>query len=304
MTLAQLRQPLPRRWVPIWQRMALWGFLCVLAALQVYPDSLGHIGSAIASPLRVVDERMVHAWGVLALCLVGIALKRREIARDLALGPNLTFAAAGTLCVASSLALVSPADLLAGWLGLFMVILGPAARWPAFMFGVYLGSLALPVLATTGLGDAALGTATIIPTVAALQLMGFPVQRFDQLLLMPTSSGESIRVLITAACAGPATLGVFLAIFGTMTADLLPPVKVTILLFLIGLLGTWVENVGRVVFLLLIGHYHGEKALWDAHHDSGYALFIGWYMMFAAFYLYVVRRKRRLAASRAATAEP
>jgi hypothetical protein len=60
----------------------------------------------------------------------------------------------------------------------------------------------------------------------------------------------------------------------------------------VGLLGTYLPNVGRVIGLLVLGHQHGATALWAAHEDACYPLFIAWYALFAGSYFWVVGRSR------------
>jgi exosortase/archaeosortase family protein len=99
--------------------------------------------------------------------------------------------------------------------------------------------------------------------------------------------------MITAACAGPATFGVFMALFGLMAMDVRPSWGVTAGLFVFGLLGTWVQNLVRVVYLLMVGYREGADAMWIAHDNTGYLWFISWYVVFAFVYLSAAARHRR-----------
>jgi exosortase/archaeosortase family protein len=284
----------PLRAFPLPARLALWLALWAVASVALYRDSLQLIAGVVSNPLRVVDERMVHAWGVLGLCLLGLFMKRRAITRHFGEPPSAPYAAFGVGCCAASLVLFPPAALLAGGLGLFAILFGRAARWPVFLMLVYLVTVSLPVLAES-LADAPLGTATIVPMAAVLEALGYPVARFGQTLSLADAAGQAIIVRVTAACAGPATIAVFLALFALMTMDLRLPWRPTAVLLGLGILGTWAQNVGRLVHLMLVGYYQGEPALWQAHADSGYLLFISWYVLFAFLYLAVAARYSRAA---------
>jgi exosortase/archaeosortase family protein len=288
------------------RRLAIWAGLCVLASIWVagYAGSWRLIAQTAMNPLRVVDERMVHSWGVLALCLLGLLVKRKAIGQALGAGTGAVYVALGAAIIAGSLLLPAPAALVAGLLGLFAAVFGPAARWPSFLTAVYLVALGVPVAAETWL-DKPIGTATVIPTEFILRSMAYPVVRSDQFLSVGTASGDVIRVIIAAACAGPATFGVFTAIFALMAMDVRPSWPATAGLFLLGFFGTWVQNVIRVVYLLRVGYYDGADAMWAAHADSGYLWFIAWYAVFAMIYLHIAARGRRVtAASRVPAADP
>ena len=280
-------------------RLGLWLGLWAAASAVFYRDSWLLIAGVVSDPSHVVEERMVHAWGVLALCLLGLFLKRRAIRDDLQGGPSVRYAAFGLGCCAASPFLFAPAAFLAGGLGLFAVLFGRAARWPALLMLVYLATVSLPTFAES-VADAPLGTAAIVPMAAILEALGYPVVRMGQTLSLADAAGQPIVVQVTAACAGPVTMAVFLALFAIMAMDVHLPWRPAGLLLAVGILGTWAQNVGRLVYLMLVGYYRGEPALWDAHEDSGYLLFISWYVLFALLYFGVAARYSRAARRTAA----
>jgi exosortase/archaeosortase family protein len=285
--------PVPRT-LPRPSRLGLWLGLWGAASALLYRDSWLLIAGVVANPFHVVDERMVHAWGVLALCLLGLFLKRRAIRDDLRGGPSVRYAAFGLGCCAASPLLFPPAALLAGGLGLFALLFGQAARWPALLMLVYLATVSFPTFAES-VADVPLGTAAIVPMSAVLEALGYPVVRMGQTLSLADAAGQPIVVQVTAACAGPATMAVFLALFALMAMDVRLPWRPTAFLLAVGILGTWAQNVGRLVYLMLVGYYRGEPALWEAHADSGYLLFISWYVLFALLYFAVAARYARAA---------
>jgi hypothetical protein len=60
----------------------------------------------------------------------------------------------------------------------------------------------------------------------------------------------------------------------------------------VGVAGTYLQNLGRVIGLLVVGHVQGAGKLWAAHEDAGYVLFIAWYALFVAAYLWVAMLAR------------
>lgn len=69
--------------------------------------------------------------------------------------------------------------------------------------------------------------------------------------------------------------------------DLRLPFRWTAGLFLLGLVGTWLQNVVRVTFLFLAGSYWGEEFLGEGHKYSSLAVFPRWFLPFACVYLKV-----------------
>jgi len=117
-----------------------------------------------------------------------------------------------------------------------------------------------------------------------MSILGYPWQIDGQWAHLVSSGGEHISVVITAACAGPATMGVFIALFVLMMLDIPLPPKKAAELFWVGILGTWFQSVIRLIILMLVGYYLGEGALWTAHSWTPYVMFPLWYLAFAFFY--------------------
>src|SRR5689334_7812294 len=61
-------------------RFVLWAVLAAALSAVAYRESWRQVFQVALHPLSVIDQRMVHSWGVLALCLAALALKRRAIA--------------------------------------------------------------------------------------------------------------------------------------------------------------------------------------------------------------------------------
>jgi len=133
----------------------------------------------------------------------------------------------------------------------------------------------------------------ILPAMWILTWFGYPMESQGQWISFLSSTGEPISALVTAACAGPATMGVFIAIFALMMMDIpLPPRKAGYV-FIFGIAGTWVQSFIRLIILLLVGYYRGEAALWTAHYWTIYILFPLWYLIFLYVYFYVYKNEIR-----------
>jgi len=90
---------------------------------------------------------------------------------------------------------------------------------------------------------------------------------------------------VSADCAGYATLGVFIALFSLMMLDVKLPLKKAWYVFLIGLAGTWLQNIIRLVASIIAGYYWGIDGLEAMHYNAAYVIFPLWYTLFAYIYL-------------------
>jgi exosortase/archaeosortase family protein len=79
-------------------------------------------------------------------------------------------------------------------------------------------------------------------------------------------------------------MAVFVVIFIMMMLDIPLPWYQAVPLFLLGVAGTWLQNVVRIVIVLGSGYFFGENALWAVHFWVAYFLFPLWYLLFALAY--------------------
>jgi hypothetical protein len=63
------------------------------------------------------------------------------------------------------------------------------------------------------------------------------------------------------------------------------PAKRAFPILALGIAGTWIQSIIRILILLEAGILFGEEALWTAHFWTIYLLFPAWYLIFAAIYL-------------------
>lgn len=274
-------------------RLGIWLLLTAAASLVFYQTSVRDLTAVLLSPLAVVSEGLVHRWGVLALCVAWLWLKRRAIRADVDRGPQWLYAGLGVAYLAVSPMVFTPGALLLGGLGLFAILFGRAVTIPSLLFGLYSFAVLFPQVAEGSLAPVLTAWAAG-PTAGLLAALGYPVLRSGEELRLGTATGEVIRVAVTAACAGPATIGLFVTAYGLMLIDTRLPWRMALPLFLVGMAGTWIQALARIVVLLLVGYYLGERALWQVHEWLGYVLFSLWYALFA--YLYF-RQARSLAAA-------
>jgi len=287
-------------------KLALW--LAVTLALSlIFTRDFWTDLPAMLSPNWILGQQHASPWAVLALCLVFLWLKRQETWQRILANGGFRVSNSKVALLSYSLrvllgigivaaALLMPASsdywafqfiLLS--LGLFIILFGRAARIPTILLAIYGFAISFPLLIMRYV-EYAYSRATIAPLIWLLTTLGYPLQNQQQIVQFTCVTGEPIRVAITTACAGPATMGVFIALFALMTLDIpLPPKKATALFFF-GVAGTWIQSFIRLIILLLVGYYLGEDALWIAHTWTIYVIFPLWYILFAVVYFWQARR--------------
>lgn len=242
----------------------------------------------ILSPDWIFGQYHVAPWGVLALCLIFLWLKRKEVWRQMSLRSTPAFVLVGLALVVGAVLMPSSQDylifqVLLASLGVFIILFGRGAKIPSMLLAIYGFAISFP-LAIGRFAESAYSQTAIVPVMGLMTVLGYPLQNQGQLVHFISSGGESISVVVTAACAGPATMGVFMAIFALMMLDTpLSPRKAGYV-FLFGAVGTWLQSIIRLIIVLLMGYYLGEDALWAAHSWTIYLLFPLWYLLFAYIY--------------------
>ena len=168
-------------------------------------------------------------------------------------------------------------------LGVFVIFFGRGAKIPSILFTIYGFAITFP-LAILRFAENAYSQTAITPAMGVMTSLGYPMQWQGQNVQFISYGGEPISVAVTIACAGPATMGVFIALFALMMLDMpLVPQK-ALWLFGFGVIGTWFQNFIRLVILMLVGYYWGEDAMWTAHFWTTFILFPLWYLLFAYIY--------------------
>ena len=286
----------------------LWFFLSLALSLVFFREFWTSLPSML-SPSWVLGQHHASSWGVLILCFIFLWLKRKEVwkemlesrqARKLQVGrlkgwrvgnfTNLqTFKPVlGVGLVLGAVLMPSSQDylvfqVLLASLGVFVILFGKGAKIPSILLGIYGFAISFP-LAIQRFAEDAYSRTAIAPVMGVMTTLGYPLQNQGQWVHFTSSAGEPISVAITTGCAGPATMGVFIAIFALMMLDMPLPPKKAACLFPLGAVGTWLQSIIRLVILMFVGYYWGEDALWTAHFWTIYILFPLWYLLFVYIY--------------------
>ncbi len=85
-------------------------------------------------------------------------------------------------------------------------------------------------------------------------------------------------------------MAVFVVIFVLMMLDLPLPWSRAVPVFLFGMVGTWLQNVIRIIIVLCCGYFLGIKALEAAHYWTVYIIFPLWYLFFATVYFRAAKK--------------
>ncbi len=269
-------------------RLAIW----LAAGLAVSIISFGELWAKLPewlSPEGLQRYGVFH-WGTLGLCALWLVLKRRDILSRMQTSQlSFPFVLAGVALLALSTFLPRHDDflvfvMLVGWLGVSTIIFSRASIIPAILVAIYGFSVAFPILMMGWLGEpsAILVTNTV---VAITRILGLPVSSQGVVLQFNSLTGDTIRTAIVPGCTGYATIGVFIALFSLMMLDIRLPWKRAWYVFLLGLAGTWLQNILRITISVAAGYYWGREAVDAMHYNLAYFIFPLWYALFAYIYL-------------------
>ncbi len=287
-------------------KILLWLILSLTLSVIFFRDFWASLPTML-SPSWILGQHHASPWAVLVLCLIFLWLKRKEVWQRMnetkafrSLRADLAYyllnfeLPLGIAMVVVAILMPSSRDFLVfqvllASLGIFTIIFGKAARIPTISLAVYCFAISFPLLIER-FAEYAYSRTAIAPVMGVMTALGYPLQNEGQWVNLTSAAGEPIRVAITAACAGPATMGVFVAIFTLMMLDMPLGPKKAAGLFLFGVAGTWFQSFIRLAFLMLVGYHLGEDALWTAHFWTIYLLFPLWYLLFAYVYFRQVKR--------------
>jgi exosortase/archaeosortase family protein len=174
--------------------------------------------------------------------------------------------------------------MLLGYLGVFTMIFGKASVIPLILLSIYGFSVVFPIWMLRVVGEPA--SKLVASTVTPLfHILGLPVSSEGQILNLVSVSGDSLSATVTPGCAGLITIGVFIALFALLTLDIRLPLKKMWWLFLVGLVGTWLQNIVRIAVSVAAGYFWGEDALLAMHNNISYVIFPLWFALFSFIYL-------------------
>ena len=265
-----------------------------LAFSAVFLRHFWSILPEMLSPGWIFGQGHSAPWGVLALCLLFLWLKRKAVRAQMSCRTNPAYILLGLVMLAAAILVPFSKDFLVfqvllASLGFFTIIFGSASQIPAICLVIYGFAVSVPLFVER-FYEYEYARAAITPVMGLLGALGYSFQNQGQLVSLVSRGGEPITIAVTAACAGPATMGVFGALFALMMLDMPLPPRRAAWTLLFGLAGTWFQSFIRIVFLLLVGYYSGGNALQTAHFWTIYVLFPLWFLFFAWFYLRQVKR--------------
>ena len=268
-------------------KVLLWLILSLAISLIFLQEFWSNLGTML-SPDWIFGQYHATPWGVLGLCVIWLWLKRKNIGRDIELRQNPVFIPLGLALVVGAVLIPPSPDFLVfqvllASLGVFVIFFGRGARIPSILLTIYGFAISFPLMIAR-FAEAAYSQTAITPLMGIMTTLGYQIENQGQWVHFISTSGEPISAVITAACAGPATMGVFIAIFALMMLDIPLPPRKAARLFLFGVVGTWFQSLIRLIILILVGFHLGEAALWTAHTWSIYILFPLWYLFFAYIY--------------------
>lgn len=275
-------------------KVLLWLILSLAISLIFLQEFWSNLGTML-SPDWIFMQNHAAPWGVLGLCGIWLWLKRKNIGRDIELRQNPVFIPLGLALVVGAVLIPPSPDFLVfqvllASLGVFVIFFGRGARIPSILLTIYGFAISFPLMIAR-FAEGAYSQTAITPLMGIMTTLGYQIENQGQWVHFISTSGEPISAVITAACAGPATMGVFIAIFALMMLDIPLPPRKAVRLFLFGVVGTWFQSLIRLIILILLGYHLGEDALWTAHSWSIYILFPLWYLLFAYIYFRQARGK-------------
>ena len=276
------------------EKLAICFAVCFIISFVLLHESLDGIATMLTLNY-ILGQNHAAPWAVLLLCGIWLWLKRKDIVQGMKEESYSPVSIAlGLVLIIVSLLIPAIDDLLVfqlllAWLAVFIILFGKGMLIPAIMLLIYGFSILFPLLVNR-FAELPYSQTIILPAMWILTMIGYPLECQGQWITFVSATGEQIGVLVNAACAGPATMGLFIALFALMMLDRPLPARKAGCVFSFGIVGTWVQSLVRLIILLLVGYYYGEAALWTAHFWTIYLLFPLWYLIFLYVYFYVYKK--------------
>lgn len=274
-------------------RFLIWAVGCIVVATlffgELWPKLLEWL-----SPAGLQRYGVFH-WGVLGLCTVLLWLKRKDILSKMQTSKISPVLIVVGLCLLIFSILIPWQDrsfvfpVILGWLGIFIAIFSRAYLLPTILVAIYGFSLIFPIIALKWLGEP-LATLVIGTVTFITDMLGLPIIRQGLRLQFVSANGDTISVAVPPGCGGYETIGVFIALFSLMMLDIRLPWKKALCVFIFGLIGTWLQNVLRIVVAVTAGYYFGLELLNKMHYNLAYVVFPLWYALFVYVYFRVAGR--------------
>jgi exosortase/archaeosortase family protein len=111
---------------------------------------------------------------------------------------------------------------------------------------------------------------------------GIPTAMDGQTLTMQGQQGR-LTVEVGAACSGMQAMALFMGMLALFAAAERPPGRRLALWTVVGLAGVYITNLLRLFVVVLTGQRWGAGALQEVHANAGWAFFVAWSLLFAAW---------------------
>ncbi|MCK4676551.1 MAG: exosortase/archaeosortase family protein [Bacteroidales bacterium] len=256
--------------------------------------------TSIYSQIQNIAETGLYPYVVLLLCII-FFITRSNIKESYKISKNQeierVYFILGSVLIFLSVLMPKNVDLpyivfeiILGYLGICFLVIGKFAIFPTYLLSIYGFSIAFPEFAEQHPSESFLQLITWI--TVKISSIFIPVNFSNYSIRIFSLTEENILIIINTACTGVAALALFIAIFALMMADIPLPKKDAAFFFIFGIIGTFVQNIVRLVVLVLTGYYFGSQALSNAHEVIGYIMFGLYYMLFAYLYLRKARHYR------------
>ncbi|KAF1075586.1 exosortase/archaeosortase family protein [Methanogenium sp. MK-MG] len=123
---------------------------------------------------------------------------------------------------------------------------------------------------------------TITLTTGIIRLMGIDSEVNGNIISFLSISGEEIRLAVVSDCTGIWSLGTF-TVASIIVLSTFPEAisKRGALLILVGYVGTYASNIGRIAIISLSGYIYGPQGVIEqVHVHTGWILFSLWMVVF------------------------
>jgi len=119
------------------------------------------------------------------------------------------------------------------------------------------------------------------PFAAMLDIIGVPASSIADMVSIQFQDGSIHTLKISAYCAGLYSFSIFLSAFMAfvLVFERLPP-RTTAWVLALGLLVAYLGNLMRMVVIGVVGYYRGLDALFWAHENVGWIIFLAWSSVF------------------------
>ena len=293
-------------------KTSLWLASMLLIFLVVGGDVINGPSSLDYATLK---QNGFYLWVALFLCTAWVFIKRSDIIQAMHYSDaHARWTFFGILLLVTSVpslyyVAASPNELGVGLftafftiVGTFAVFFGRASKIPLMLLGLFGVAVFFPMLLESAF-SAPFSRFTAVLSISTLQVSGMPITLSGVTVTLSSMMGYDILTKVDARCAGSDSLAIFLVMFCLMFMDRRPRTNALIGLLIFGVVGTYFQNVVRLLLLFAAGYHYGSGALWTVHDYAGYILFPFWFLIFAVVYLRYAERPHTPSKRRITSAE-